>query len=208
MDLRYPSRPGLGLGRDIIRGSIELTETKRTKKDEIIGKYVGAGKGGKAGTGGKSQKPKAPEPLELRGTLAFDAEYSRWLEEQNKHINELRNAVNSHASDPELLSSVNNVTAYFDEVFKVKGNAAKADFSMSSQECGKPLPSGVLCGMVASAPRNFLRNDVIPIYGIKHLPIFISYSSLLFEPSDAASGPISSMDARRSRDDSDPNDSR
>ncbi|KAM3394916.1 TGACG-sequence-specific DNA-binding protein TGA-2.1 [Capsicum galapagoense] len=94
--------------------------------------------------------------VDASGTLAFDAEYSRWLEEQNKHINELRNAVNSHASDPELLSSVNNVTAYFDEVFKVKGNAAKADVSMSSQGCGKPLPSGVLCGMVASAPRNFL----------------------------------------------------
>ncbi|KAF3648199.1 Transcription factor HBP-1b(c1) [Capsicum annuum] len=61
------------------------------------------------------------------GTLAFDAEYSRWLEEHNKHINELRNAVNSHASDPELRSIVNNVTAHFDEVFRVKGNAAKAD---------------------------------------------------------------------------------
>ncbi|XP_055804920.1 TGACG-sequence-specific DNA-binding protein TGA-2.1-like [Solanum dulcamara] len=60
-------------------------------------------------------------------TLAFDAEYSRWLEEHNKHINELRTAVNSHASDPELRSIVNNVTAHYDEVFRVKGNAAKAD---------------------------------------------------------------------------------
>ncbi|PHT76560.1 hypothetical protein T459_20082 [Capsicum annuum] len=105
-------------------------------------------------------KVKNQKPLELRaeqGTFAFDAEYSRWLEEQNKHINELRNAVNFHASDPELRSIVNNVTVYFDEVFKVKGNAAKEDVSMSCQGCGKPLPSGVLCGMVASAPRNFLR---------------------------------------------------
>ncbi|MCD9640116.1 TGACG-sequence-specific DNA-binding protein TGA-2.1 [Datura stramonium] len=61
------------------------------------------------------------------GSLAFDAEYSRWLEEHNKHINELRTAVNSHASDPELRSIVNNVTAHFDEVFRAKGNAAKAD---------------------------------------------------------------------------------
>ncbi|KAF3644327.1 putative ubiquitin-associated domain-containing protein 2-like [Capsicum annuum] len=106
-------------------------------------------------------KVKNQKPLELRaeqGTFAFDAEYSRWLEEQNKHINELRNAVNFHASDPELRSIVNNVTVYFDEVFKVKGNAAKEDVSMSCQGCGKPLPSGVLCGMVASAPRNFLRD--------------------------------------------------
>ncbi|KAM3221434.1 hypothetical protein P3L10_020702 [Capsicum annuum] len=61
----------------------------------------------------------------------FDAEYSRWLEEQNKHINELRNAVNSHASNLDLHSIVNNVTAYFDAVFKLKENAAKADISMS-----------------------------------------------------------------------------
>ncbi|CAN4118656.1 unnamed protein product [Withania somnifera] len=61
------------------------------------------------------------------GSLAFDAEYGRWFEEHNKHINELRTAVNSHAGDPELRSVVNNVTAQFDEVFRVKGNAAKAD---------------------------------------------------------------------------------
>ncbi|XP_055807919.1 TGACG-sequence-specific DNA-binding protein TGA-2.1-like [Solanum dulcamara] len=61
------------------------------------------------------------------GTLAFDAEYSRWLEEHNIHINELRTAVNSHASEPELRSIVDNVNAHYDEVFRVKGNAAKAD---------------------------------------------------------------------------------
>ncbi|BFG37843.1 hypothetical protein CerSpe_241160 [Prunus speciosa] len=31
------------------------------------------------------------------GALAFDVEYSRWLEEHNRQINELRAAVNSHA---------------------------------------------------------------------------------------------------------------
>ncbi|KAI3421569.1 BZIP domain-containing protein [Psidium guajava] len=30
------------------------------------------------------------------GAMAFDVEYARWLEEQSKHINELRSAVNSH----------------------------------------------------------------------------------------------------------------
>ncbi|PHT51933.1 Transcription factor TGA6 [Capsicum baccatum] len=159
----------------LFTGSLDTNSTKLNVKADIP-----SFKGRESGTGGKSQKPKAPEPLELRaeqeflpllilfyslnmkifyrfgGTLAFDAEYSRWLEEQNKHINELRNAVNSHASDPELRSIVNNVTAYFDKVFKVKGNAAKVDISMSCQGCGKPLPSGVLYGIVASAPRNFL----------------------------------------------------
>ncbi|KAL1821000.1 TGACG-sequence-specific DNA-binding protein TGA-2.1 [Daucus carota subsp. sativus] len=61
------------------------------------------------------------------GALAFDVEYARWLEEQNRQINELRAAVSSHASDTELQTVVGNVTAHFDEVFKLKGAAAKAD---------------------------------------------------------------------------------
>ncbi|KAM3228870.1 hypothetical protein ACQJBY_060050 [Aegilops geniculata] len=32
------------------------------------------------------------------GAMTFDLEYTRWLEEQNKQINELRTAVNAHAS--------------------------------------------------------------------------------------------------------------
>ncbi|KAL2228157.1 transcription factor TGA2.2 [Sesamum indicum] len=61
------------------------------------------------------------------GALAFDAEYARWMEEQNKRINELRTAVNSHASDTELRTVVDNVTTQFNDIFRLKGNAAKAD---------------------------------------------------------------------------------
>lgn len=61
------------------------------------------------------------------GALAFDVEYARWLEEHNRKINELRAAVNSHAGDTELRSIVDNVTAHFDDIFRLKGIAAKAD---------------------------------------------------------------------------------
>lgn len=61
------------------------------------------------------------------GALAFDVEYARWLEEQNKMINELRAAVNSHASDTELHTVVDNVASHFDDIFRLKGVAAKAD---------------------------------------------------------------------------------
>ena len=61
------------------------------------------------------------------GAMAFDVEYARWLEEQNKQINELRAAVNSHASDTELRMIVDGVLAHYDEVFRLKGIAAKAD---------------------------------------------------------------------------------
>lgn len=59
--------------------------------------------------------------------LAFDVEYARWLEENNRLINELRAAVNSHAGDAELRIIVDNVTQHFDEIFRLKGTAAKAD---------------------------------------------------------------------------------
>lgn len=61
------------------------------------------------------------------GALAFDVEYARWLEEHNKQINELRAAVNSHAGDTELRTIVDNVTAQYDDIFRLKGVAAKAD---------------------------------------------------------------------------------
>ncbi|GAB4851752.1 TGACG-sequence-specific DNA-binding protein TGA-2.1 [Ancistrocladus abbreviatus] len=61
------------------------------------------------------------------GAIAFNAEYARWLEEHNRQINELRAAVSSHASDTELRTIVENVMVHFDDVFKLKGTAAKAD---------------------------------------------------------------------------------
>ncbi|KAJ7976608.1 Transcription factor like [Quillaja saponaria] len=61
------------------------------------------------------------------GAMAFDVEYARWLEEQNRQINELRAAVNSHAGDIELRTIVDNVTTHFDDIFRLKRSAAKAD---------------------------------------------------------------------------------
>ncbi|GLT93440.1 hypothetical protein SLE2022_112330 [Rubroshorea leprosula] len=61
------------------------------------------------------------------GAMAFDVEYARWQEEQNRQVNELRAAVNSHASDAELRIIVDGIMAHYDEVFRLKSNAAKAD---------------------------------------------------------------------------------
>lgn len=61
------------------------------------------------------------------GALAFDVEYARWLEEHNRRINELRGAVNSHAGDGELRIIVDGILAHYDDIFRIKGDAAKAD---------------------------------------------------------------------------------
>ncbi|XP_028761411.1 transcription factor TGA2.3-like [Neltuma alba] len=65
--------------------------------------------------------------LSANGAMAFDIEYARWLEEHNKQINELKAAVNSHAGDIELRTIVDNIMTHFDEVFRLKCAAAKAD---------------------------------------------------------------------------------
>ncbi|XAR63549.1 hypothetical protein NMG60_11023521 [Bertholletia excelsa] len=61
------------------------------------------------------------------GAMAFDVEYARWLEEQNRQVNELRSAVNAHASDADLRSIVEGVMAHYEDLFKLKGSAAKTD---------------------------------------------------------------------------------
>ena len=61
------------------------------------------------------------------GALAFDAEYSRWLEEKNRQMNELRSALNAHAGDTKLRTIVDGVMAHYEELFRIKSNAAKND---------------------------------------------------------------------------------
>ncbi|XP_023642251.1 transcription factor TGA6 isoform X2 [Capsella rubella] len=61
------------------------------------------------------------------GALAFDAEHSRWLEEKNRQMNELRSALNAHAGDTELRTIVDGVMAHYEELFRIKSNAAKND---------------------------------------------------------------------------------
>ncbi|RRT60188.1 hypothetical protein B296_00033486 [Ensete ventricosum] len=65
--------------------------------------------------------------MNIAGALAFDVEYARWLEEHNRQINELRSAVNAHASENDLRVIVDGVMAHYDEIFRLKGIAAKAD---------------------------------------------------------------------------------
>ncbi|OIW19197.1 hypothetical protein TanjilG_16830 [Lupinus angustifolius] len=65
--------------------------------------------------------------LSGNGAMQFDAAYARWLEEHNRQMNELMAAVNSHTGDIELRTIVDNVMTQFDEIFRLKGIAAKAD---------------------------------------------------------------------------------
>eukprot|EP00252_Welwitschia_mirabilis_P023746 TRINITY_DN680_c0_g1_i1.p1 TRINITY_DN680_c0_g1~~TRINITY_DN680_c0_g1_i1.p1 ORF type:complete len:216 (-),score=46.60 TRINITY_DN680_c0_g1_i1:525-1172(-) len=54
-------------------------------------------------------------------------EYSRWLEEHHRQINDLRSAVNAHVGEIELRALVDGVMAHYEELFRLKNIAAKAD---------------------------------------------------------------------------------
>lgn len=61
------------------------------------------------------------------GALTFDFEYARWLDDHQRLIHELRSAVNSHLVDNGLRIHVDSVMTHYDEIFRLKSLAAKAD---------------------------------------------------------------------------------
>ncbi|OMP06789.1 hypothetical protein COLO4_07887 [Corchorus olitorius] len=72
------------------------------------------------------------------GALAFDVDYARWLDEHQRLINDLRSAVNSHMGDNELRIVVDAVMAHYDEIYRLKSIATKADvFHMLSDYMGQ-----------------------------------------------------------------------
>ncbi|KAH0943854.1 hypothetical protein HID58_003491 [Brassica napus] len=75
----------------------------------------------------RARQQKRLRPNATDGALAFDAEHSRWLEEKNRQMNELRSALNAHAGDAELLIIVDGVMTHYEELFRIKSNAAKND---------------------------------------------------------------------------------
>lgn len=61
------------------------------------------------------------------GAAMFDMEYTRWLDEDQRHMAELRKGLQSHLSDGELRIVVDSFVAHYDEIFRLKSVAAKSD---------------------------------------------------------------------------------
>ncbi|CAI0459053.1 unnamed protein product, partial [Linum tenue] len=59
--------------------------------------------------------------------LAFDIEYARWIDENQRLINDLRTAVNSQMGDNQLRILVDGVMDHYDEIFRLMSIVAKAD---------------------------------------------------------------------------------
>lgn len=64
---------------------------------------------------------------ELAGAAIFDMEYGRWLEEDQRHMTELRAGLQAPLLDGELRIMVEGYLSHYDEIFRLKGVAAKSD---------------------------------------------------------------------------------
>jgi transcription factor TGA len=54
-------------------------------------------------------------------------EYARWLDEHQRHITDLRSALNSHIRDDDLCVLVDAVMMHYDEMFRLKSMGTKSD---------------------------------------------------------------------------------
>ncbi|XP_058217840.1 transcription factor TGA9-like isoform X2 [Rhododendron vialii] len=61
------------------------------------------------------------------GAAIFDMEYARWLDDDHRHMAELRTGLQAHLSDSNLRVVVDGYVAHYDEIFQLKGVAAKSD---------------------------------------------------------------------------------
>ncbi|XVF19717.1 hypothetical protein REPUB_Repub11eG0135000 [Reevesia pubescens] len=61
------------------------------------------------------------------GAAMFDMEYARWLEDDQRHMSELRTGLHAHLSDSDLRITVDSYISHYDEIFRLKGVAAKSD---------------------------------------------------------------------------------
>ncbi|OVA06007.1 Basic-leucine zipper domain [Macleaya cordata] len=61
------------------------------------------------------------------GAAIFDMEYTRWLDEDHRHLSELRSGLHSHLQDGDLSIILDGYLVHYDEIFQLKVDAAKSD---------------------------------------------------------------------------------
>ncbi|KAJ8767780.1 hypothetical protein K2173_020720 [Erythroxylum novogranatense] len=61
------------------------------------------------------------------GAAMFDMEYARWLEDDHRHMLELRTGLQAHLPDGDLRVIVDRCISHYDEIFRLKVEAAKTD---------------------------------------------------------------------------------
>ncbi|KAJ0020521.1 hypothetical protein Pint_31893 [Pistacia integerrima] len=109
----------------------------------------------------------------------FDMEYARWLEDDLRHMSELRAGLNAHLSDGDLRIIVDGYISHYDEIFRLKGVAAKSDvlhlttgmWTTAAERCflwmGGFKPSDLI-KMLISQLDPLTEQQVMGIYSLQH----------------------------------------
>ncbi|KAL9679423.1 hypothetical protein QQ045_017283 [Rhodiola kirilowii] len=61
------------------------------------------------------------------GAAMFDMEYARWLDDDLRHMADLRTAIQAHLTDGDLRVIVDGNLSHYDEIFQLKAVAARTD---------------------------------------------------------------------------------
>ncbi|KAH8497789.1 hypothetical protein H0E87_016895 [Populus deltoides] len=104
------------------RAYVQQLETSRIKLTQLEqdlqrARQQGLFLGGCGGAGGNISS----------GAAIFDMEYARWLEDDHRHMSELRTGLQAHLSDGDLRVIVDGYISHYDEIFRLKVEAAKSD---------------------------------------------------------------------------------
>ncbi|XP_021901440.1 transcription factor TGA9 [Carica papaya] len=113
------------------------------------------------------------------GGAIFDMEYGRWVEDDERHISELRRGLQAHLSDKDLGVMVDGYISHYDEIFRLRGIAAKSDvfhlitgmWTTPAERCfiwmGGFRPSDLI-KMLISQLDPLTEQQVMGIYSLQH----------------------------------------
>ncbi|KAL5583041.1 hypothetical protein UlMin_015483 [Ulmus minor] len=113
------------------------------------------------------------------GAAIFDMEYARWLEDDQRHMTELRTGLAAHLPDGDLRMIVDAYISHYDEIFRLKGVAAKSDvfhlitgmWTTPAERCflwmGGFRPSELI-KMLISQLDPLTEQQVMGIYSLQH----------------------------------------
>ncbi|KAK7321096.1 hypothetical protein VNO77_31290 [Canavalia gladiata] len=90
------------------------------------------------------------------GVVMFQIEYGHWVEEQDRQNDELKNALQTHASDIQLRLLVENSLNHYSNLFKMKADAAKVDVIPIISGVWKPSAERLLLWMGGSRPSELI----------------------------------------------------
>ncbi|XP_061374067.1 transcription factor TGA9-like isoform X3 [Gastrolobium bilobum] len=113
------------------------------------------------------------------GAAMFDMEYARWLEDDHRHMAELRTGLQAPLSDSELRVMVDGYLTHYDEVFRLKEVAARSDvfhlingmWTSPAERCFLWIagfrPSELIT-MLVQQLEPLAEQQIMGIYGLRH----------------------------------------